>query len=132
MVERGRGDDEIGLRKGVSCLTALLDQEPPFEHDVLGDGEHALFEHRPYLVGEPVVQFNAARSVGEPFDTEADLGEGDRTDVELLKPLRRNKGEDLRLGLGAAQQASTIASAMSLMAHWRATPPRSNATRGMP
>jgi hypothetical protein len=100
MVERDRGNHEIGLRKG----TALRDQESPFAYEVLADGEHALFEHRPHLVREPIVQFSAARGIiGNTLDTEADFRKGDRTDVEQVERLRRDKGEDLRFWPGSTQ-----------------------------
>src|ERR1700726_5025056 len=41
-------------------FAVIVDEEPPFEHDVLGDREHALLEHRPYPMREPVVEFGAA------------------------------------------------------------------------
>ena len=42
---------------------ALLDQEPPFEHDIFGNRENALFEHRPHLVRQPIVEFSTAIGV---------------------------------------------------------------------
>ena len=35
-------------------LAAVLDEQAPLEHHILRDFEHALFEHRPHLVREPV------------------------------------------------------------------------------
>ncbi len=108
MLERGRGNDEIGLREGMARLAAVLDQDPPFEHDVLADGKDALFEHRPHLVREPIVQFGAAGCVADEFDAEADFGEGNRADVEQIERLRRDEGDDFGFRLGAAQFGENI------------------------
>jgi hypothetical protein len=40
MMERRRRDDKIGLREGMARLSAFLDQQPPFEHDVFGHGQN--------------------------------------------------------------------------------------------
>jgi hypothetical protein len=56
----GRRDDQIGLRKCVTRLAALFHQQPPLDHDVFGDRQYSLIEHRPYLVGQPGDQFGAA------------------------------------------------------------------------
>ena len=89
-------------------LCGVLDQEPPFEHHLLADREHALIEHRPHLVGEPVVQFGAARGVGEAFDSKADFSKTDRTDIEAIKRLRRDEGDDVPIRLRAAQLGENI------------------------
>jgi hypothetical protein len=89
-------------------LCGVLDQEPPFEHHLLADREHALIEHRPHLVGEPVVQFGAARGVGEAFDSKADLSETDRTDIEAIERLRCDEGDDVPIRLRAAQLGENI------------------------
>ena len=39
VMECRRGNDEIRLREGMARLAAVLDQQPPLEHDVLGDCE---------------------------------------------------------------------------------------------
>src|SRR5688572_16436945 len=54
MMLTSRSDDQIGLREGVPALAPLLDHEPPLEHDVFGDRERALLEHRADFVSEPV------------------------------------------------------------------------------
>jgi len=46
-------------------LAAFLDQQPPFEHDVFGDGQDALLEHRPHLIHEPIVERGALAGVGD-------------------------------------------------------------------
>jgi hypothetical protein len=79
---RRRGNDEIGLREGVAGLAAVFDQEPPFEHDVFADREHALLEHRPHLLREPVIEFGAAAGIGDALDAEADFGKAHRADIE--------------------------------------------------
>ena len=50
VVQAGRGDDEVGLREGVPSLTAILDQQSPFEHDVFRNLKNTLLKHRPHLV----------------------------------------------------------------------------------
>jgi hypothetical protein len=59
VAERRRCDDQIGLREGMPRLAAFLDQQPPFEYDVFGDGQDALLEHRSHFVREPIVEFGA-------------------------------------------------------------------------
>ena len=66
MMLAGRGDDEIGLREGVPALAPLLDHESPLEHDVFGDREDALLEHRTDFVREPVQEFRRLRASGRP------------------------------------------------------------------
>jgi hypothetical protein len=72
-------------------LAAVFDQEAPLEHDVLGDRQRALFEHRPHLVREPVIELRAAVGVGNKFNAEPDFGEGRRADVEQVERLRGDK-----------------------------------------
>jgi hypothetical protein len=55
VLQSRRGYDQIGLRKGMARLATILHQEPPLEHDVFGDRQDTLLEHRPYLVREPIV-----------------------------------------------------------------------------
>ena len=59
-MKRGRGDDQIGLRKRMTDLAAVFDEKPPLEHDILAHREDALFEHRAHFVREPIIQFRAA------------------------------------------------------------------------
>ena len=91
VMKRGRGDDQIGLGKGMAGLAAVFDQEPPLEHDILGDREHALIEHWPHLVGEPVVELGPPVGVGDKFDAEPDFGEARRADVEQVQWLGGDK-----------------------------------------
>lgn len=103
VMKRGRRDDEIGLREGMSSLAAFLDEQPPFEHDILGNREHALLEHWPHLVRKPIIEFSATIGVRNEFDSEPDFGEGRRTDMEKIKRLSSNEGEDLAFWPGVAQ-----------------------------
>ena len=72
-------------------LAAVFDQEAPLEHDILGDREHALIEHRPHLMREPVIELGAADGVGDKFSAEPDFGEARRADVERIERLRGDK-----------------------------------------
>jgi len=118
-MQRRRGDDEIGLRKHMSRLATVLDQKPPFEHDVFADGDDALLEHRPHLVREPVVQFGAAGGIVEAFDAEADFGESHRTDIEQIERLRGNKGENFGLRPKATQFREYIRIEQPSRHRWR-------------
>ena len=84
-------------------FATIFDQEPPPEHDVLGDGEDALLEHRPYLVREPIIEFGAPLGIRDEFDAETDFGEGHRTHIEKIERLCGDEGEDFTFWLGAAQ-----------------------------
>jgi hypothetical protein len=64
----GRGNYQIRLGEGVAGLPAVLDQEPPPEHDVLCDGKDTVVESRPYRVREPIVQLGPSVSVADEFD----------------------------------------------------------------
>jgi hypothetical protein len=77
VAERRCGDNQIRLRERMSRRAAFLDQQPPFEHDVFGDGQDALFEHWPHFVREPIVEFGAFACVRNELNAEADFGEGD-------------------------------------------------------
>ena len=47
----GGRDDKVGLRESMPRLAALIDQETPLEHDVLGYRQYSLLEHRSHLEG---------------------------------------------------------------------------------
>src|SRR5690242_5736299 len=51
IVKCGRGDDQIRLGVGMPGFPAILDQQPPLEHDVFADWQDAFLEHRPHFVG---------------------------------------------------------------------------------
>src|SRR6202035_2523564 len=87
---------------------AVFDEEPPFEHDVLGDREHALLEHRPYPMREPVVEFGAATGVGNAFNAEANFSEGHRADMEQFERLGGYECENFAFRLGAAQLGENV------------------------
>jgi hypothetical protein len=103
MVKRGRCDDEIGLRESVASFAAVLDQQSPPEHDVLGDSEDTLLEHWPHLMREPIIKLSAAIGIRDEFNTEPDFGEGHSTQIEKVKWLTCNEGYDFAFWLGAAQ-----------------------------
>ncbi|MDB5409733.1 MAG: hypothetical protein JWL84_4645 [Rhodospirillales bacterium] len=87
-------------------LAAFLDQQTPFEHDVLGDGQDAFLEHRSHFVSEPVAELGAAACVGDELDVEADLGEGHAADEELVELLPGGEGKHSGFGLdGLERQA---------------------------
>jgi hypothetical protein len=46
-MQRRRRDDQIRLQEGVAGFAPLLDHEAPLQHDVLGDRQRPLGEHRP-------------------------------------------------------------------------------------
>ena len=75
VAQRGRGDDQVGLREGVSALAALLDEPPPLRHHVFAHRQHAALEHRAHLQVQPVVQIRPPAGVGQAFDAEADFGQ---------------------------------------------------------
>lgn len=80
VMQRRRGDDEIGLGKGVARLAALLNKETPLEDDVFADRQHALIKHLANLMGEPIIQFGPFRGIGDGFDATANLGQRDGAD----------------------------------------------------
>ena len=76
MMNRGRSYQKVGLRENVPHLPALLDQEPPLEHDVLRYLENPMFKHRSHFVREPLVQFGPAIGLGQEFYAKPDFSEG--------------------------------------------------------
>src|SRR5208337_3415637 len=106
--ERRRGDDQIRLRERMLGLAAFLDQQPPFEHDVFGDGQDAPLEHRSHLVREPVVEFGALAGLGDELYAEADFGESHGADVEIVERAPGDEGEHSWFGLRATQLGENI------------------------
>ena len=96
-----RGDNQVWLGESVALLAAFLDQKPPLEHDVFGDLENPMVEHRAHLVGEPIIQFGAAVGFVYKLDAEADLGKSYRADVKLVKRAPVDKIYDSRFRLWA-------------------------------
>src|SRR3984893_15569283 len=89
-------------------LAAIFDQEPPFEHDVFGDREHALLEHRPYLVREPIVEFGAATGIGEEVNAESNFSKAHRAHIKKFERLGGDECEDFVFWPGAAQFGQDI------------------------
>jgi hypothetical protein len=89
--------DEIGLQEGVADPAAILDQQPPLEHDLLGDGQNRLLEHWPYFMRQPIIQLSAPACVGHQCNAESDFRQRDRADVMAFKRLSRNERNHLRL-----------------------------------
>lgn len=54
-------------------------------------------------MGQPVGKIRAQANVGQYFDSEANLGQRHRADVEAIQQLRADEGDHLSLWLGAAQ-----------------------------
>ena len=108
MAQRRRGDNEIGLREGMSRLAAFLDQQPPFEHYVFGDRQDALLEHRAHFMRQPIGEFGALVGVGDELDTETNLGEGHGADVETVERMGGDEGEHFRFRPRAAQFGENI------------------------
>ncbi len=108
MTQRRRRDNQIGLREGMPRLAAFLDQQPPFEDNVFGDGQDALLEHGAHLVREPVIECGALAGVRNKFDAEADFGDGYGADIKLVERVRGNEGEHFGLWLRAAELGEDI------------------------
>jgi len=104
----GGRDDKVGLRESMPRLAALIDQETPLEHDVLGYRQYSLLEHRSHLMGKPIVQFGTARSIRQPFDAEAYFGESDNADVKRFEGLTPDERDDLRFRLRAAKLGNDV------------------------
>src|SRR3984893_13434241 len=92
---RRSGDDEVRLRECMTDLAPLLDQEPPFEHDILRDRQHSLLEHWADLVGEPVVEFGTACYVRQNLNAEPNLRQRDHADKEQFKRLLGDEADNL-------------------------------------
>ncbi len=100
---RWHGDDQVRLREGAPGLAALLDHQPPLEHHVLADRQHAVAEHRPQLQLQPVVELGALVDVGHQLDAETDLREGDGADEQAFERQRaRRRRPPGAQGAGAA------------------------------
>jgi len=108
VMKRRRGDDEIGLRIGVTGLASVRHQETPFEHYVLTHRENALLEHGPHVVTQPVTEFCTARWIGDAFDAEADFRKRDGADEEQIERFGCDEADDLRFRLWASQLGKNI------------------------
>ena len=89
-------------------LAAVLDQEPPPEHDILGDDKNPLVEGRPYRVHEPIVQLGSSISVAAEFDAKADFGEGHHADLKQIEGLRSDECNRLRFRPSTSQLREDI------------------------
>ena len=94
VIKRGRSDDQIRLRESMSALPAFLDEKAPFEHNVFGDREHSIFEHRPHFVRQPIVELGPLGGIGREFNAEANFGQCDGADVKLLERLAPHESKD--------------------------------------
>src|SRR5438128_2038159 len=79
------GNDQVGLREGMTGLAAFLDEKTPLEHDVFGYRKHSLIEHGPHSDGQPVLELSTANRVADHLDAVADLGERHRADEKILQ-----------------------------------------------
>jgi hypothetical protein len=98
-----RGDNQVWLGESMASLSAFLDQKSPLEHDVFGDLENPMVEHRAHLVREPVIQLGAAVGFVNKLDAEADLSKSYSADVKLIKRAPDDKVYDSRFRLWAAE-----------------------------
>lgn len=89
-----RGNEKVRLRKCVLGFAAFLHQEPPPEDDVFRDCKNPLIEHRPHLIGKPVVQFGAAAGCGK-LNPKTNLCKGYHADVKLVQGLCGDEGHYL-------------------------------------
>ena len=96
MVKTGCGNDQVGLRKGMSGLATILNEKSPLEHDILGKGKNALIEHRPYLVGQPVIEFGTPDGIADHLDAISNFSESHRADEQRLEWLGRNERHNPR------------------------------------
>ena len=91
-------------------LSAFLDQKPPLEHDVFGDLENPMVEHRAHLVREPIIQFCAAVGFVNKLNAEANLGKSYSADVKLIQRATGYKIYDSRFRFGRRSSDKTLVS----------------------
>ena len=103
MTKRGRGDEKIGLRKGVAPFAAFLQNEPPSQNHLLAQGQDAALKHWSHSIGEPITQRRPSLNIGQPLDAEADFSDADNADVNLVKRQATDKGGDFWVRLWAAK-----------------------------
>src|ERR1700720_3107421 len=82
----------------MTSLATLLDHQSPFEHNVPGYRQNPLFEHRPHLMQQPVIQRSSPADIGDQLNPESNLGQGDGADAQALQWSSRDEGNDLGLG----------------------------------
>src|ERR1700722_5063749 len=105
---RRRSDDQVRLRECMTDLAPLLDQEPPFQHDILCNRQHPLLEHWAHLVGEPIVEFGAARYVRQNLNAEPNLRQRNDADMERFKRLFGDEADYLGLGFRAPKLGQDV------------------------
>ncbi len=108
MVQSRRGDNQIGLRESMSGLASFFDKQPPLEHHVLADRQHATVEHRAHLAGKPVIQFGSPPGVRNQFDPKPEFGKRDGADEQKIEGLSRDESQNSRFGSGAAQLRQNV------------------------
>jgi len=91
MVKGGCRDDQVRLQVGLADLAPVFIQQAPLEHDVLGDFKHALVEHGPDFVRQPIMHLGAPDRITRRLDAVANLGYGRRTDEQFIQRLAGDK-----------------------------------------
>ena len=117
VAQAGGGDDQVGLREGVSDAAPFIDQQAPAEHHVLRHRQRPVLEHRADAVGQPVVQFGAAHRVGDALDAVADLGQRDRADVQVVQRQRGDERDHAGVRARAAQLGQHVGVDQPAAAH---------------
>ena len=100
MLDGGGSNDQIGLREGVPDLAAFLNQQAPFQHDILGDRKNATVEHGPDDLVEPAVDSNPSSRLIDQLDSKSQFGKRHDADISSSSGLASRKASTLRLGLG--------------------------------
>lgn len=65
----------------------FVDDPDELEHHFFGYVEDVLFEHGSYSMSQPVIQFGAAAGIRDRFETEADFGDRDGADQQVVQAL---------------------------------------------
>src|SRR5690606_12271024 len=108
MVSGRGGDDEVGLREGVTCLAPFFHHQPPLEHDALADGQHPVVEHRAQLQVEPVVERGTLVCIFDLLDPETDFRKCYRADVQAVQRALSDERHDFWLGLWAPKLGQDV------------------------
>ncbi len=108
VVNSSGGDNQVWLGERMASLSAFLDQQSPLEHDVFGNLENPMVEHRAHLVCEPVIQLGAAVWIVNKLDAKTYFSKGYGADVKLIKRASGDKIDDPRFRLRAAQFGQDI------------------------
>jgi len=89
--------------RAIETYNAILDQQTPLQHDVFGDRENAVLEHRPEIVCKPVVDLHPAARIFQELDAETNFGKRHNAHVEKIDRLIGNEPRDVRIGPRAPQ-----------------------------